>query len=123
MKNAGINPCNASEIQKQLLFAGNISKEIQEAVNEKKNKKEGFCTIISEKKKKKYRLLRYAANKTTTDRRKLSKENGKVINPIKPKKGFEPVLHKKVLDFYHRDMSPPPYLKNEIQRKLNARES
>ena len=25
------------------------------------------------------------------------------MNPIKPKKGFESVLHKKVLDFYHRD--------------------
>ena len=25
------------------------------------------------------------------------------MNPIKPKKGFEPVLHKKVFDFYHRD--------------------
>ena len=40
MKNAGINPCNASEIQKQLLFAETISKEIQGPVNEKKNKKE-----------------------------------------------------------------------------------
>ena len=25
------------------------------------------------------------------------------MNSIKPKKGLEPVLHKKVLDFYHRD--------------------
>ena len=49
------------------------------------------------------RLLRYAANKTNTDRRKLSKANGKAMDPIKPKKGFIPVLHKKVLDFYHRD--------------------
>ena len=49
------------------------------------------------------RLPRYAANKTNTDRRKLSKANGKVMNSIKPKKGLEPVLHKKVLDFYHRD--------------------
>ena len=40
MKNAGTNPCNASEIQKQLLFAETISKEIQGPVNEKKNKKE-----------------------------------------------------------------------------------
>ena len=51
---------------------------------------------------KKYRLLRYAANKTNTDRRKLSKANGKVMNPIKPKKEFEPVLQREVLDFYHR---------------------
>ena len=59
--------------------------------------------MISGKILTKYRLLRYAANKTNTDRRKLSKANGKVMNPIKPKKGFEPVLHKKVFDFYHRD--------------------
>ena len=103
MKNAGINPCNTSEIQKQLLFTETISKGIQEAVNEKKNKKESIRTMASGKILKKYRLLRYAANKTNTDRRKLSKANGKVMNPIKPKKGFEPVLHKKVLDFYHRD--------------------
>ena len=103
-KTAGINPCNASEIQKQLLFAETISEEIQEAVNEKKNKKESIRTLISGKILTKYRLLRYAASKTNIDRRKLSKANGKVMNPIKPKKGFEPVLHKKVLHFYHRDL-------------------
>ena len=59
MKNAGINPCNASEIQKQLLFAETISKEIQEAVNEKKNKKENIRTLISGKILKKYTLLQY----------------------------------------------------------------
>ena len=57
MKNAGINPCNASEIQKQLLFAETISKEIQEAVNEKKNKKESIRSMTSGKILKKYRLL------------------------------------------------------------------
>ena len=76
MKNAGINPCNASHIQKQLLFAETISKEIQEAVNEKKNKKESIRAMISGKILKKCRLLRYAANKNSTDRRKLSKANG-----------------------------------------------
>ena len=100
MKNAGINPCNVSEIQKQLLFAEIISKEIQEALNQKKNKKESIRTMISGKILKKYRLLRYAASKTNTDRRKFSRANGKSMNPIKPKMGFEPVLHKKV-DFYH----------------------
>ena len=67
MKNAGINSCNASEIQKQLLFAETISKEIQEAVNEKQNKKESIRTLISGKILKKYRLPRYAANKTNTE--------------------------------------------------------
>ena len=40
MKNAGINPYNASEIQKQLLDAETISKEIQEVLNEKEREKE-----------------------------------------------------------------------------------
>ena len=57
--------------------------------------------MISGKILKKYRLFQHAANKTNTDRRKLSKANGKVMNLIEPKKGFEPVLHKKVMDFYH----------------------
>ena len=103
MKAAGINPGNAPEIQKQLLFAETIPKEIQEAVSEKKNKKQSIRTLVSGKILKKYRLLRYAASKTSTDRRKLSKVNGKVISTIKQKKGFEPVLNKKVLDFYNRD--------------------
>ena len=104
MKNAGINPCNVSEIQKQLLFAEIISKEIQEALNQKKNKKESIRTMISGKILKKYRLLQYVSNKTNTDRRKLSKANRKVLNPIKPKKGFEPVLHKSwifIIETYH----------------------
>ena len=40
MKNAGINPYNASKIQKQLLFAETISKEIQEVVKEKERERE-----------------------------------------------------------------------------------
>ena len=86
MKAAGINLGNAPEIQKQLLFAETISKEIQEAVSEKKNKKQSIRTLVSGKILKKYRLLRYAAIKTSTDRRKLSKVNGKVISNIKQKK-------------------------------------
>ena len=86
MKAAGINPGNAPEIQKQLLFAETISKEIQEAVSEKKNKKQSIRTLVSGNILKKYRLLRYAAAKTNTDRRKLSKVKGKVISTISNKK-------------------------------------
>ena len=57
MKNTGINSCNASEIQKQLLSAETIPKEIQEPVNEKKNKKESIRTMISGKVLEKYRIL------------------------------------------------------------------
>ena len=103
MKAAGIKPVDAPEIQKQLLFAEAISLEIQQAGKERKNKKESTRTLLSGKVLKKYRLLRYAARKTGTNRRKLSKVSGKIINCVKPKRGFEPVLHAKVLDFYHRD--------------------
>ena len=34
---------------------------------------------------------------------KLSKVRGKVINLVNPKRGFEPGLHTKVLEFYLRD--------------------
>ena len=103
MKNAGINPFNASHIQKQLLFAETISKEIQEAVNEKKNKKESIRAMISGKILKKCRLLRYAANKNSTDKKNSRKQMEMSWILTKPKKEFEPVLNKKVLDFYHQD--------------------
>ena len=103
MKAAGIKPVDAPEIQKQLLFAEAISSEIQQAGKERKNKKESIRTLLSGKVLKKYRLLRYAARKTCTNRRKLYKVSGKIINCVKPKRGFKPVLHAKFFDFYHRD--------------------
>ena len=52
---------------------------------------------------KKYRLIGYAATKTNTDRRKLSKVKSKVVNPTKSNTGFEPKLYKTVVDFHYRD--------------------
>ena len=103
MKAVGIKPVDAPKIKKQLLFAETISLEIQQAGREIKNKKEGIRTLLSGKILKKYQLLRYAAGKTGTNRKKLSKVSEKVINLVKPKRGFEPGLHTKVLDFHHRD--------------------
>ena len=51
----------------------------------------------------KYKLNHYAARRTNTDRRKLSKGLNKVINPKKLKRGFEPNLDKAVINFYNRD--------------------
>ena len=70
---------------------------------EKKNENEGIHTLISGKiLKKYYLLLKFNARKTGTNRRKVSKGSRKVMNLVKPKNGFEPVLHTKVLDSYHR---------------------
>ena len=51
----------------------------------------------------KYKLIHYAARRTNTDRRKLSKGLSKVINPNKSKRGFLPNLYKAVITFYNHD--------------------
>lgn len=89
----------APEIKKQLLFAEAISLEIQEAGKEKRNKKKSIRTILSGKILKKYKLLSYTASKTGTDRRKMSSVTGKVLCEENQKRGFEPELHGRVLDF------------------------
>ena len=87
MRAAGILPEDAPDIKKQLLFAQTISREIQE---KKKNRKQSIRSTVSGNILKKYRLIRYAATKTNTNRRKLSKVKSKVINLTKSKRGFEP---------------------------------
>ena len=99
----GISLRDAPEIQKQLLFAETLSSEIREAVKEKKNSKEIIRSVISGKILRKYKLIHYAARRTNTDRRKLSKGVSKVINPNKSKRGFKPNLYKAVINFYNRD--------------------
>ena len=103
MRRPGINPKDVPEIQKQLLFAENLSSEIREAGKEKKNSKQSIRSVISGKILRKYKLIHYAARRTNTDRRKLSKGLSKVINPNKSKRGFEPNLYKAVINFYNRD--------------------
>ena len=57
MRRAGINPRDAPEIQKQLLFAETLSSEIREARKEKKNSKQSICSVISGKILRKYKLV------------------------------------------------------------------
>ena len=59
--------------------------------------------MINSKILQKYKFIHYAARRTNTDRRKLSKGLSKVINPNKSKRGFEPNLYKAVINFYNRD--------------------
>ena len=122
MKAFGIKTVDAPEIQKQLLLAEAISLEIQQAGRKKKNKKESISTLLSGKILKKYRLLSYAAGKNGTNRRKQTKISGKVINLVKPNRGFEPGLYTKVLDFYHRDdvWTALPG-KNDMQRRTKRK--
>ena len=103
MRAAGILPEDAPDIKKQLLFAETISREIQEAGKEKKNRKQSIRSMVSGNILNKYRLIRYTATKTNTDQRKLSKVKSKVVNQTKSKRGFEPKLYKTVVDFYYRD--------------------
>ena len=103
MRRAGINPRDAPEIQKQLLFAETLSSEIRETGKEKKNSKQSIRSVISGKILRKYKLIHYAARGTNTDRRKLSKGLSKVIKPNKSKRGFETNLYKAVITFYNRD--------------------
>ena len=100
MRRVGINPRDAPEIQKQLLFAETLSSEIRKAGNEKKNSKQSIRSVISSKILRKYKLIHYAARRTN---RKLSKGLNKVINPNKSKRGFKPNLYKAVINFYNRD--------------------
>ena len=67
MKRAGINPRDAPEIQKQLLFAETLSSEIREARKEKKNSKQSIRSVISGKILRKYKLIHHAARRTSTD--------------------------------------------------------
>ena len=106
MRRARINPRNAPEIQKQVLFAETLSSQIREAGKEKKNSKQSICSVISGKILRKYKLIHYAARRTNTFRRKLSKGLNKVINPNKSKRGFKPNLYKVAINFYyHNDVS------------------
>ena len=105
MRRMGINPRDAPEIQKQLLFAETLSIQC-------------IRSVISGKILRKYKLIHYAARRTNTDRRKLSKGLSKVINPNKSKRGFESIFYKAVINFYNRnDVS------TTLPEKRNAKKS
>ena len=93
-----------------------ISRKIQEAGKKKMNKKESIRTALSREILKQYWTFPDAAIKTTNDRRKLPKVNGKVINIIKTKKGSEPFLYGKVWNFFFQYDVSATLSRNEIQK-------
>ena len=74
MRRTGINPRNAPEIQKQLLFAETLSSEIREAGKEKKNSKQSTRSVISGKILLEYKLIHYAARRINTDQENYRKD-------------------------------------------------
>ena len=123
MRRARINPRNAPEIQKQVLFAETLSSQIREAGKEKKNSKQSICSVISGKILRKYKLIHYAARRTNTDRRKQSKGLSKVINPSKSKRRLEPNLYKAVINFYNCDDVSTSLPGNATSKKSNKGKS
>ena len=59
--------------------------------------------MISAKILRRYKLLKYAAEKTGNDWRKLGKVDSKVLNAPRNRRGHEPEVYRTVVDFYHRD--------------------
>ena len=103
IREAGIDPANVPEIKKKLLFAEAVSLEFKAAGKEKRNNKKSIRTILSGKVLKKYKLLKYAASKTGTNRRKLNINSKVIVQEPRKKKGFNPEIYAKVLAFYNRD--------------------
>lgn len=52
---------------------------------------------------KKYKLIKFAADKTGNDQRKMNRTSSKVLHLRNAKRGFDSDVHKAVLQFYARD--------------------
>ena len=116
IRRTGINPRDASEI-KNILCLPKLYL-VRYGKPEKKNSKQSIRSVISGKILRKYMLIHYAARRTNTDRRKLSKGLSKVINPNKSKRGFEPNLYKAVINFYNRHDVLPHSTENATPKKV-----
>ena len=104
LRSNGLSPSKTSkQLKKSLLFSEVVSKEIKASVLERKNKRESIRRILSGKILRKYKLIKYAAAKTGSDRRKLCRSKSKVLNFEKNKRGFDPDVYEQVLEFYARD--------------------
>ena len=68
-----------------------------------KNKIESVRRVASGEILRKYGLIHFAASKTGSNRRKLSTTSSKVPELNKSKRGFQPKLYERVVDFYGRD--------------------
>ena len=104
LRSNGLSPSKTSkQLKKSLLFSEVVSKEIKSSVLERKNKRESIRRILSGKILRKYKLIKYAAAKTGSDRRKFCRSKSKVLNFEKNKRGFNPDVYEQVLEFYARD--------------------
>ena len=103
LRSKGLSPSKTSkQLKKSLLFSEFVSKEIKASVLERKNRK-SIRRILSGKILRKYKLIKYAAAKTCSDRRKLCRSKSKVLNFEKNKRGFDPDVYEQVLEFYAWD--------------------
>ena len=90
-------------LRKQLVYADTISLEIAVAnANSNTANKQAVPNIVSGKILKKYKLLKYAAKKTGTNRNKLSKVQNKSLS-FEQKKGKAHPAKGDVVSFYLRD--------------------
>lgn len=104
LKEGGLSPSTTSkDIKKNLLFAHVVSEEIRASTLERKNKRASIRRMVSGRILKKYKLIKFAANKTGNDRRKMGRSSSKILNFPSSKRGFDPAVHKSVLEFYSRD--------------------
>ena len=124
LRKNGLTPRKVSnEIKKSLLLSEALSEEIKECTTEKKNARQSIRRLLSGKILRKYKLLTYVAKKTGNDRRKMGKETSKVLRVTRNKRGFDPDVHKQVIEFYHRDdvSTPLPGKKDAKSVKVKQR--
>ena len=88
---------------KTLLFAEVVSEEIRASVLERKNNRESIRRLLSGKIFRKYKLIKYASEKTGNNRSKMCRSTSKNLNIQSKKRGFDPKIHAEVLKFYGRD--------------------
>ena len=104
LKSEGLSPDKTSrDRKKSLLFAKVVSEEIQASVHERKNKKADIQRLVSGKILKKYKLMKYASEKTGNNRTKMCRTSSKVLNVPKAKRGLNLQIHTEVLKFYTQD--------------------
>ena len=124
LRKNGLTPRKLSnEIKNFLLFSEALSEEIKECTTEKKNARQSIRRFLSGKILRKYKLLTYAAKKTGNDRRKMGRETSKVLRVTRNKRGFDPNVHKQVIEFYHRDdVSKSPSRKKTCEKRKSQAE-
>ena len=86
-----------------MLFAEVVSKEIRTFVLEQKNKKESIRRLVSGETLRKYKLVKYASEKTGKNRSEMCLSRRKIIHVQATKRVFDLKIYAEVLRFYTRD--------------------